>query len=375
MTNTPFDIFTQTGFAPVADAFKANFEDGLELGVQFCAYKDGVLLADLKGGWADRQKQIAVTDNTLFSVYSSGKAMAALVIAYLVDQDKIGYDQLLTTFWPEFSQQGKGAVTVGHVMSHQAGLPGISNPEWTSEDWYDWEKTCSELAGQKPLFEPGTMSGYHPNTFGFLAGEIAKRTDGRSLGQILREEFCRDLDLDIWIGLPESEHERCAAMVKPKSPPELGDLNEAKRLAFLSKGSAPRGNLSRWRQAEFAGSNCHATAKSLARMMQIVIDGKIDQSVFLAEDAVQKLRLPRISGQNLVLPFETTYAAGLLVNAPNFFYGPNAQTLGHSGWGGSCVFADPATGIHGAYVMNLQNSALLGDPRPRRIIDALYECL
>jgi len=80
-------------------------------------------------------------------------------------------------------------------------------------------------------------------------------------------------------------------------------------------------------------------------MMQIVIDGKIDGTVFLAEDG------------------------------PNYFYGPNAQTLGHSGWGGSCVFADPVTGIHGAYVMNLQNNALLGDPRPRRIIDALYECL
>ena len=164
-------------------------------------------------------------------------------------------------------------------------------------------------------------------------------------------------------------------MVKPKSPPSLGDITPAKRFAFLSKGSSPRGNLTRWRQAEFAGSNCHATAKSMARMMQVVIDGKIDQTVILAEDIVEKLRLPRISGQNLILPFETTYAAGLLQNAPNFFYGPTPETLGHSGWGGSCVFADPITGIYGAYVMNVQNSDLLGDARPRRIIDALYECL
>jgi len=110
-------------------------------------------------------------------------------------------------------------------------------------------------------------------------------------------------------------------------------------------------------------------------MMQIVIDGKIDGTVFLAEDVIEKLHLPRVSGPNLVLPFNVTYAAGLMLNGPNYFYGPNAQTLGHSGWGGSCVFADPVTGIHGAYVMNLQNNALLGDPRPRRIIDALYECL
>ena len=375
MTETPFDTFIKSGFENAANAFKANFADGLELGAQFCAYQNGALLLDLKGGWTDRQKQNPVDENSLFSVYSSGKAMAALAIAFLVDQDKIGYDQLITTFWPEFGQNGKETVTVGQVMSHQAGLPGISNPDWTAEDWYDWDKTCAELAKQKPLFQPGTACGYHPNTFGFLAGEIAKRVDGRSIGQILQEEFCRDNNIDVWIGLPESEHARCAAMVKPKSPPSLGEITPAKRFAFLSKGSSPRGNLSRWRQAEFAGSNCHATAKGMARMMQVVIDGKIDQTVILAEDVVEKLRLPRISGQNLILPFETTYAAGLLQNAPNFFYGPTPETLGHSGWGGSCVFADPITGIYGAYVMNVQNSDLLGDARPRRIIDALYECL
>ena len=371
----PFDNFTQTGFEKAEKAFQSNFEAELELGAQFCAYQNGELLLDLKGGWSDRQKQNQVTDQSLFSAYSSGKAMAALVIAFLVDQDKIGYDQQLTTFWPEFGQNGKDTITVGQVMSHQAGLPGISNPEWNGQDWYDWDKTCTELAAQAPLFTPGSACGYHPNTFGFLAGEIAKRVDGRSIGQILREEFCRHNDIDVWIGLPESEHERCAAMVKPKSPPELGDITDLKRITFLSKGSAPRGNLSKWRQAEFAGSNCQATAKGLARMMQIVIDGKINDTVYLAEDAIEKLRLPRISGQNLILPFETTYAAGLLLNSPNFFYGPNAEALGHNGWGGSCVFADPVTGIHGAYLMNIQNSALLGDLRPRRIIDALYECL
>ena len=371
----PYNNFTKAGFEDTEIAFIANFEEEQELGAQFCAYQNGELLVDLKGGWTDRQKESLVTDQSLFSVYSSGKAMAAIAIALLVDQDKIGYDQLLTTFWPEFGQNGKDTLTVGQVMSHQAGLSGISNPDWTAEDWYDWDKTCAELASQEPLYAPGTACGYHPITFGFIAGEITKRVDGRSLGQILREEFCQDNNIDVWIGLPKTEHARCAKMVKPKSPPELGEITDLKRLTFLSKGSAPRGNLSKWRQAEFAGSNCQATAKGLARMMQIVIDGKIDDTVYLAQDAVEKLRLPRISVQNLILPFKTTYAAGLLLNSPNFFYGPNAQTLGHSGWGGSCVFADPITGIHGAYVMNVQNSALLGDSRPRRIIDALYECL
>ena len=143
MTDTPFDVFTAPGLDPVAEAFKANFEDGLEHGAQFCVYKNGELLVDLKGGWADRKKATPVKSDTLFSVFSSGKAMAALVIAHLADQDRLGYNQLASTIWPEFSAHGKGELSVAEVLSHQAGLSGISNPDWTGEDWYDWDKTIN----------------------------------------------------------------------------------------------------------------------------------------------------------------------------------------------------------------------------------------
>lgn len=378
MTDTPFEIFTQNGFAPVAEAFRANFEDDLELGAQFCAYRGGELLIDLKGGWSDRQKTEPVKADTLFSVYSSGKAMAALVIAHLADQDRLGYNQLVATIWPEFAQKGKGELTVAQIMSHQAGLSGISNPEWTGEDWYDWDKTCAELAAQEPLFPPGSASGYHPVTYGFLAGEIARRTDKdmRSLGRILREDLCRPQDIDVWIGLPETEHQRCSDMIKPKALADLGEINPATQAAFMMKSSSPGGRpISDWRQAEFAGSNCQATAKGLARMMQMAIDGNIGETKILSEDIVKALRQSRISGPNLVLPFNIDFAAGVMRNAPNYFYGPNSEAIGHSGWGGSCVFADPVTGIHGAYAMNRQDNTLLGDKRPRHIIDALYDCL
>jgi len=378
MTNTPFETYAAPRFEPVTEAFKANFENGLEHGAQFCVFQKGELLVDLKGGWADRQKAQAVNEDTLFSVFSSGKAMAALVIAHLADQDRLGYNQLVSTIWPEFAAQGKGELSVAQLMSHQAGLSGISNPDWTGEDWYDWDKTCAELAAQEPLFPPGSASGYHPVTYGFLAGEIARRTDKdmRSLGRILREDLCAPNDIDVWIGLPEDQHHRCSTMIKPKAMADLGEMNPATKAAFMTKASAPGGRtISEWRQAEFAGSNCQATAKGLAQMMQMAVDGNIGHTKYLAEDMVLAFRQSRISGPNLVLPFEIDFAAGVMRNTPNFFYGLNAETVGHSGWGGSCVFADPITRLHGAYVMNRQENTLLGDIRPRRIIDALYDCL
>lgn len=378
MTQTPFSLTCADQFSPVADLFRRAFENGDELGASFSLYKDGAPLINFIGGWADRKKTQPVDVDTLFAVFSSGKVPAALVMAWLVDQDRIGYDQPACGIWPEFAQNGKEAITIGDMLSHQTGLSGITNPDWTSQDWFDWDKTVNELAGQAPIFTPQSASGYQPITYGYLIGEIARRADKeqRSLGTILLEEICEPFDLDIWIGLPDFHHERCAEMQKPRALTDFGEINDATRAAFMQRSSAPGGKgAAEWRRAEIAGSNCHATADSLARLMQLVNNGAIGEQRLFAEDIPVKIAQPRISGPNLVLPFDLTFGAGLMHNAPNFYFGPNPQTLGHSGWGGSCLFADPDTGLTGAYAMNRQESTLIGDPRPVALINAVYECL
>jgi len=365
-------------FDNLRTAIQTNYDQHDELGFQFCLMQNGETLIDIRSGWTDRKKTQEVSEDTLFAVYSSGKAMAALVIAWLVEEDCIGYEQLVKTLWPEFAQAGKDGLTIGQLMSHQSGLSGITNPEWSAKDWFDWEKTISQLENQTPIFSPGSASGYHPVTYGFLAGEIAFRADPqqRTLGMILREELCEMAKADVWIGLPPSEHARCAQMQKPKALADMGEMTDATRWAFMKPWSSPGGmGISAWREAELAGSNCHATAKGLATLMQAGVAGRIGETPVLSEDTLHAFSQSRISGQNLVLPFQIDFAAGIMRNSPNYFYGPNASTLGHSGWGGSCVFADPTTGLHGAYVMNRQRNSLLGDIRPRALIESVYDSL
>lgn len=378
MTDIPFNLSAHPGFEDVQDAFIDNFDEGGEHGAAFCVFRHGEPVLEFYGGWADRKKTALFENNTLASVFSSGKAVAALVIAYLADEDRLHYDTPIRDIWPEFDRHGKGNLTIAQIMSHQSGLSGITNPHFRGDDWYNWDVTCAELAAQAPIFPPGSASGYSPITYGFLAGEIAHRTDeyGRSLGEILRQDICAPKDLDIWLGLPESEHGRCADMQKPKRLADLGEITPATKAAFMEPWSTPRGRtLAKWRQAQLAGSNCHATAKSLAQIMQMAINGTVKGEKFLSEDIVEQLRKPRISSEDQVLPFNVTYAAGLLCNTPNHFYGPLDQTVGHSGWGGSCVFADPVTGLSGAYVMTRQDNSLIGDPRSVRLIEAVYKAL
>jgi CubicO group peptidase (beta-lactamase class C family) len=374
----PFTLEAVSGLESAVAAFKENFTRDDELGAQFCLMRHGEVLLDLKGGWADKKKTRPVAEDTLFSVFSSGKAMAALVIAWLAEEDRLGYNQIVSTLWPDFAQAGKDSLSIADLMSHQSGLSGITDESFTRTDWFDWDKTVSVLAAQKPIFPPKSQSGYCPVTYGFLAGEIARLADRdrRTLGAILRQELAEPCAANVWIGLPESEHERCADMIKPKALPNLGEMNEARKAAFLQPWSSTGGvSLSTWRQAELAGSNCHATAKGLATLMQIATDGGCRDMAVLSEDILNEFRKPRIQGMDCVLPFEISFSAGVMGNLPNKFYGPNALTLGHSGWGGSCVFADPETGLHGAYVMNRQHNTLLGDIRPRHIIDAVYNDL
>jgi CubicO group peptidase (beta-lactamase class C family) len=364
------------GFEAVTAAFADNFAEGHELGAQFALVRDGAVIVDLWAGHADRARTIPYGPDTLTPLFSTTKAVAALMVARLVDQGRLAYDQPVAEVWPDFAQAGKGAVTVAQALSHQAGLSGFVEA-MDPALWFDWDAICAKLAAMAPLWPPGTASGYHPVTYGYLAGEIFRRVDGRTLGTALREDLAQPLDLDIWIGLPEAEHGRCADLQRPPALPDFGEINIPTKAAFLEPWSSPGGRgQAEWRRAEIPSANGHATALSLARLMGALAgDGRLDGQMILSQALIAEMAEERIGGPDLVLPLEMSWGAGVMRNGPLKPWGPGEATFGHSGWGGSCVFADPDTGLAGAYVMNKQSAYLLGDPRPRRLIEAAYSCL
>ena len=365
------------GFEPVREAFAANWREPGEIGAAFALRRDGETVVDIWAGWTDRKKTVDWAEDTIVPVYSTGKAVAALVIAKLVDQGLIDYDAPVADYWPEFAGGGKGKVTVAQALSHQAGLSGIRE-EMDAGDWFDAGLIEKRLANQAPLWpldEGG--SGYHPVTFGFIADALARRTDGRSIGALLREEVCGPRGIDFMVGTPESEHHRVAENAMPTELPALGEITEVKKIAFLKKWSSPgRRGASAWREAEFPAANAHSNARAIARLMDVYAHkGRLDGDRFISETSWAALTKERVSGPDRVLPFKLSWGAGIMFNGENGFYGPNPNTLGHSGWGGSCGFADPERGLTGAYVMNKQMHHLAGDPRPVSLINAAYDCL
>ena len=357
---------------PVQDAFDAALASGEELGVRFSVVVENEVVLDLWGGHADREKTRPFDDRTLTPVFSVTKALAAILMARLADQGKLAYDQPVASVWPEFAAAGKGAVTVEQMLSHQAGLPGFLDPMQPS-DWFDWDLICGKLAAMAPFWPPGTASGYHAVTYGYLAGEVFRRVDGRSMGRALAEDVAGPLGLDLFIGLPESEDHRVAHLQRPQAFPKFGKMNDAVRAAFLTKWASPGGRgAEAWRRAEIPSANGHATALGLARLMGLMATGG---GGLLSPEGVEAMSRERIVGDDLVLPFHISWAAGMMRNAGLNLYGPGQATIAHSGWGGACALADPERRLGMAYVMNKQSSDLIGDARARRLIDMAYGCL
>jgi CubicO group peptidase (beta-lactamase class C family) len=194
------------------------------------------------------------------------------------------------------------------------------------------------------------------------------------MGAALREDLSVPFGLDLWIGLPDSEFGRVCEVQRPNALPDFGHHNAATQAAFLTPWSQPAGrSQAEWRRMEIPSANGHVTAHSLARLMGALAgDGWLDGEDILSPALIAEATRERIHGQDLVLPFEVSWAAGFMRNAPNHFWGPGEQSFGHAGWGGSCAFADPERKLAGAYVMNRQSAQLMGDDRPRRLIAAAY---
>ena len=376
------------GFGAVADAFAANFEHHGELGAGFSLYVDGSKRVDLWGGVADKRTGAAWTDQTLQLVFSTTKGAAAICVAQLVQAGKLSYDDPVARHWPEFAANGKDTLTVGQMMSHQAGLIGIDDPI-SLEEILAVTPAVESLQAQTPMWEPGTAHGYHAITYGWLAGELVRRVDGRRIGQYFAEEVATPLGLDFWIGLPESEEPRVSRL--ENSPPPTDPQVVAMLEMFMGPGTNGYRALTLDGRIDGIGDEenpfntraVHATempaangitnASSLARMYAATI-GDVDGVRLIDHDTMQAARTERVNGPDLTLIMPTRIAAGFWLQND---LSPMIQegSFGHAGAGGSLGYANPELGIGYGYVMNQMGGGIAGDPRTIGLNDAVLASL
>jgi len=374
------------GFEPVAQAFVDNFAERNETGASVCVYVDGERVAHLWGGAANHKTQEPWREESATVVFSTTKGATAICVAKLVQEGKLDYDATVATYWPEFASNGKGDVTVGQLMSHQAGLT-YADPPLPLEEILKVAPVVETLGAQPPQWEPGSTHGYHALTYGWLAGELVRRADGRTVGRYFAEEVAEPLGLDFWIGLPESQEWRVARL--RGAPRPTGDELELMRKvagpgtnggrALLMDGAfAPVDGVDPFRTrpvraSEIPAANGVTNAASVARMYAATI-GEVDGVRLLDAATVDAARAERVFGpdESLVLP--TRFGYGFMLHCDALVLTQDGA-FGHYGAGGSLGFADPATGMAFGYVMNQMGGGIASDPRAVALLQAAHSCL
>jgi CubicO group peptidase (beta-lactamase class C family) len=318
---------------------------------------EGRWVVDLWGGYADAARTRLWERDTLALAYSVTKPFAAVCALILAERGTLDLDEPATAYWPELTAR----TTVRQMLSHQSGLPLLETPVSESA-LYDWDLMCHLIAGQSPLWEPGSAFGESALLFGHQIGEVVRRVDGRRPGAFLRDEVCGRRGIDFHVGLGEAELARVADVTGfdhefRRSVEEHGDL----MMRALSNPPGPLDptvvNGRPWRTADIAAANGHGTARGVAGLYVALSDGDL-----LQPETLEAMTSAEVSGIDRVLNMETAWGLGVAVDEDGF---------GMGGIGGSVGWCSTA----GGYCFGFVTGLVAGHDRSDALENAFRSCL
>lgn len=361
------------------DAFAANFAAGRELGASLCVGVDGVVVADLWGGWATADRSRPWQRDTVACAYSCTKGVVAMAVLALAGQGLLDLDAPVATVWPEFAAAGKAELPLRFVLTHEAGLPAIAT-KMPFGSLSNWEAMAGALAAQEPWWEPGTAHGYHGVTFGHLAGEPIRRATGNTVRANIERELVVPAGAQFSLGLDPAaalRHDIADAAMLVAPTTTFFDHWDAGSLGPKSYGNPPdcnsidHVNSAAFRNAEIPAANGITNARGLEALYRHFSAG-----AFCSESLVAEAARVHVDGHDRVMELRTAFGLGFEISIPEFAFGPGPRSWGHNGSGGSLGMVDPDASITFGYVMNnLQWTSERADERWDPIFAALYGTL
>ena len=387
----------EPGFEGVRELLEKQFAAGEHIGAGVCVYHRGRKAVDLWGGLSDEDTKAPWQADTMAVSFSTTKGLTAACLHILADRGLVDYEAPVSTYWPEFGKKGKETITVYHLLTHQAGLAPLPDGMY-SADVLDWDRVIHGIEEQSPAWEPGTESGYHALTFGFLVGEIVRRVSGKRIGQFLQDEVCGPLGLqDMYIGAPESVEPRIASLksrivVTPEMIEQLQQRMSTGGPAvdpLLERvmGFRPGAMLQPQEgdnlfdtpaahRAEVPAAGGIMTARDLARMYACLGNGgELDGARLMSAERVRIMSTQQTRRADKLIGVEVGWALGYMTGGiEGWPQGPRETAFGHAGFGGSIGFCDPEIGMAFGFTTNALGMDLVGYGRTAALAESARVC-
>jgi len=308
-------------------------------------------------------REARATNETLYCVFSSTKAITSAAAWMLIEEGKLDIEARVADLVPEFGTNGKESVVVEQLFTHTAGFPMAP---FLPAEFKDRARRLEVFSRWRLNFEPGTRFVYHPSSSMYVIAELIERLSGMEYGEFVRERIAKPLELDdLWVGLPRSLHGRLADIE------HVGDAmtEEDFRAAGLpvppetevTENALQSFNRPEVREAGIPGGGGTMTAAELALFYQALLRASAadDGTRLWREDTILAARQIRNADFcDPVFGKPANRGLGLMIsgdetrNYRGFGHTNSPDAFGHGGAGGQIGWADPATGISVGYCTN-----------------------
>lgn len=165
-------------------------------GVAVAIVKDGKVIFAKGFGVRIAEKDLPVDEHTIFQIASLSKNMLAHLIAKLVEEKKLSFDDRVTQYLPNFKLNDPSqtnTITIRDLISHRIGLPGFSGDTL----WYLNYSSDEIIEGLRKIplsTSPRTKYNYQNQIFG-LASLIAEKVTGKSIETLYKEYFFNPMEM------------------------------------------------------------------------------------------------------------------------------------------------------------------------------------
>jgi uncharacterized protein YbbC (DUF1343 family)/CubicO group peptidase (beta-lactamase class C family) len=307
-------------------------------------------------------KKLPMTIDTIFDIASLTKVVATTTaVMQLVEKGKMGLEDPVSKYWPEFKTGGKEEITLQQLLTHYSGLkPGLDlKPKWSGYD-----TALRMIISEKPVAPPGTRFIYSDINFQVL-GELVYRISGQPLDLYCSEHIFRPL------GMKDTHFNPSPPLCKRIAPTQYEHKNSRKMLWGEVHDPTSR------KMGGVAGhAGLFSTADDLSFFCQMLLGGGKREDVYIMSSLmVEKMTTPQTPPDKMVargfgwdidLPVVSNQSEWLRVGS-----------YGHTGFTGTSIWIAPVSRIYVILLTNQVHPRGKGNVKPLRsqvatlVLDAL----